>query len=289
MHPALINYALLIALGFIWGSSFILIKRGLVVFDPMQVAALRLLITSLFMLPFIVYGYRQLPKGKFKYIVISGIIGSGFPAFLFPLAQTQIDSSLAGILNSLTPVFTLLIGLLVFNIVVNRANIAGIVCGFAGAAVLILMRGSFQIEGEVFFAFWALMGSLCYGLNTNILKKYLQGVTPILIASGSMLCLGPPSAVYLFSTDFVQLMATDDYAWWSFLYVAIIGILGTGIALILFNRLLQRTNPLFASSGTYLIPAVAVFWGILDGEVFTLFHLTGIALIMSGIYLTRVR
>lgn len=265
-----------------------MIKRGLVVFDPMQVAAIRLLVTSLFLMPFIIFGYQKLPKGKFKYIVLSGVVGSALPAFFFPLAQTQIESSLAGILNSMTPIFTLLIGLFFFNLALNKTNVGGIIFGFAGAALLILTRGETSLQGDVLFALFALMGAICYGLNTNLLKTYLSNVPPTLIASGSFAFLGFPAAGYLATTDFLHVVDHDHF-WISFLAIAVIGIVGTGLAMVLFNILLQRTHPLFASSGTYLIPLVAVFWGFLDGEMIKWVHLIGIALILSGIYLTRKR
>lgn len=283
------NHLLLLILGFVWGSSFILMKRGLEVFPPDQIAALRMLISCITLLPVILYRLRRIPVRKMGFIVISGIVGSGIPAFLFPLAQTTLDSSIAGILNSLTPLFTLLLGITVFKFTVSKLNVLGVTIGFIGAFFLIISGEHNIWSARTGFAMMIVLASFCYAVNTNFIKTYLQGVSPLTIASGSFLLLGPLAAAYLTTTNFTQLMYDHQGAGEAFFYIAILAVVGTALALVVFNRILQNTQPLFASSVTYLIPLFAVFWGVVDGENLLPWHLVGMVLIFSGIYLTRNR
>jgi drug/metabolite transporter (DMT)-like permease len=283
------NIIILLLLSLVWGSSFILMKRGLEVYSPTQLAALRLLLASLALLPFSLTAIRKCSLFQKKVIVLCGIIGSAIPAFLFAFAQTKIDSAVAGILNALTPLFTLMIGFLFFSVRHSGKQSAGILTGLAGALVLILADSGNNFSLNLIYSLMVILATLLYATNVNILKTYLQSVSPVQIAALSFLFLGPPAAVYLLFTDFMQLTLTHEKAFTAFGSVFILGVAGTAYSLIVFNKLLQNTNAVFATTVTYLIPIVAVGWGYYDGEALMLSDLFGMILILSGVYLTRNR
>lgn len=281
------NIIILIALAIVWGSSFILMKKGLEVYSASQLASLRILLACIALLPFSLKALRQCTLYQKKIIVLTGILGSGIPAFLFAFAQTRIDSSVAGILNSLTPLFTLWIGILFFSTFSSVKQTIGIITGLAGALILIIFSSNNSFELNIFYSFLVILATVFYATNVNILKKYLQGVPPVHITSLSFLFIGPLAGIYLLFGDFLYLTMTHEKAFNAFGSIFILSVAGTAYALIFFNKLLQNTSAVFASTVTYLIPIVAVAWGILDGEVFQISDLLGMVLILSGIYLTR--
>lgn len=260
-------------------------KKSLVVYSYDQVASLRLFITFIVLIPFV---YPSLVKIKRKHIfplIIASLFGSGIPAFLFTLAQTNLDSSFVGILNSLTPLFTFLIGSYVFKFKLFRANIIGVIIGLAGALFLTVsnFRGNVELNS---YTYLVVCASIFYAISANVIKRYLYELDPIVITTFIFLCIGPISGIYVFTTNFVELYNSNDGVI-SFIYIVILSVLCTAIAGVVFNKLIKISSPIFATSVTYLIPVIAVFWGYLDGEDLLLKYFIGVALVFSGIYLVN--
>ena len=284
------NWLILLALGLVWGSSFILIKKALIVFSPNQVATMRLSISALAFLPFLLVNFRKVDWSKWKYLVIVGACGSTIPAFMFSTAQTQISSSITGILNSLTPLFTLTLGILIFGRKGNLMQFGAVVLGLIGAAMLILMGSPANaLSGNLWYSLLIIIATICYATSGNTVGSYLNDMPSLIISSVSFSIFGYPALVYLFTTDFTHRMQTDPFAWTALGYVAILAIFGTVVASVFFFMLVQWTNPLFSSMVTYLIPIIALAWGVIDGEMITIWHFIGMGLILSGIYLSKRR
>lgn len=280
-----LKWIYLFVLALIWGSSFILIKRGLIGLNPLQVGSLRIIFAALFL---IAIGFRSLPKiplHQWKYLALTALFGTFIPAFLFAIAQTQIDSSVSSILNSLTPLNTLIIGTLLFGLQFKRIQIIGVFIGFLGTTLLILNGAIHHPEQNYYYAILVLIATLCYATNVNLIKKYLSDLSPLSISTGNFTVMLFPALVILFSSGFFDTMYQIEVKNAVF-YVMILGIIGTGIANIIFFKLIQMSSPVFATSVTYLIPIVAFFWGMLDQEMLTLVQLVGALIILFGVYLT---
>jgi drug/metabolite transporter (DMT)-like permease len=283
-HPELISWSLLIFLSIIWGSSFILMKKGLIAFKPAEVAGIRILSASVFLFPVALRNIKKIKKKQWHYLFISGFFGSLIPAFLFPLAQTRIDSGITGILNALTPLFTILLGALFFQVRFNLRIVTGIVIGFLGSVILILANGFGDITKINLFALFIILATLFYGLNVNVIKYYLGDIKPLHIASISMLLIGPFAFLYLILfSDLGSILMHNRAGLLSLFYIILLGVMGTAIAMILFNKLIKITNTVFASSVTYLIPIIAVIWGIIDGETLRPEHYAGMTAIIIGV------
>jgi drug/metabolite transporter (DMT)-like permease len=282
-----IAWSILAGLALVWGSSFILIKRGLEVFSSQEVGALRLSITFLVLSPFAINRINKLKKEEWKYLVFLSI-GSALPAFLFAKAQTGIDSSLAGILNSLTPLFTMIIGLSFFSLKTKWFNIAGVLIGLAGAIGLISISGGRSFEFNFQYAIYIIIATICYATNVNLVKYKLKETDAFTITIFSFFITGLPVLLYLFIfTDFMRKMATEPSALEGLGYISILAVIGTGLALFAFNRLVKIASPLFASSVTYLIPIVAISWGAIDGEKMSFISYLWMAVILLGIFLVN--
>lgn len=281
---------ILFLLALVWGSSFILIKRSLDVYSPGEVGALRVMITWLFLLPFALKRFRNHSLKKWMLFLTVGTIGSLIPAFLFAAAQKGIDSSLAGILNSLTPLFTLLLGMAFFRTRPKWFNVAGVFIGLSGALGLVSVSGNGNFSFNMGFAILIIIAAICYAINVNTIKAFLQDVEPITITAMSFFTVGPIAAAYLFTgTSFMTTVGGNSEALKGLGYLAILSIGGTGLALMLFNTLIQLTSAVFASSVTYFIPVVAVMWGIADGEKFRAGFLIWICLVIAGVLLVNTR
>lgn len=275
----------LIFLSLIWGSSFILIKRGLVGLTPFQLGSLRMIFAATFLL---IVGFKSLKKIKqhqWKFIALTAMMGTFFPAYLFAIAQTQIDSSISAILNSLTPLGTLVLGALVFRLSFQRRQIFGVLIGLAGS-VLLVLSGAVNHPGQNYwFATLAIAGALCYAVNVNLIKKYLSDLTPLSITVGNFAVLLIPAFIVLCCSNFFEVAHLPNVKT-SMLFIGILAVAGTCVANVVYFKLIQISSPIFASSVTYMLPLVACFWGILDGESLTLVQGLGAFIVLVGVYLS---
>jgi drug/metabolite transporter (DMT)-like permease len=280
-----LKWIYLFVLALIWGSSFILIKRGLVGLSPLQVGSLRIIFAALFLL---VIGFRNLPKipnHQWKFLALTALFGTFIPAFLFAIAQTQIDSSVSSVLNALTPLNTLVIGAMLFGLQFRRIQIIGVIIGFLGTSLLILNGAMHHPNQNYYYAILLLIATLSYATNVNLIKKYLSDLSPLSISVGNFTVMLLPATLILLSSGFIDVIH-DVKVQNSILYIMILGIIGTGIANIIFFRLIQTATPIVATSVTYLIPVVAFFWGLLDHEYLTVVQLIGASIVLIGVYLT---
>jgi drug/metabolite transporter (DMT)-like permease len=279
---------MLFVLVLIWGSSFIMIKRGLEVYSSLEVGAIRIFVSFLVLSPFAVQRLSKIPKEKLRYVFIIGLIGTGFPAFLFARAQTHIDSSLAGILNSLTPLFTMLAGFLFFSQKLHRINVTGVLTGLVGAVGLIYATSDGAFELNFSFAIYAILATVLYAIQSNMIKYYLNDTDPVSIASVGFFFIGFPAGIYLFAfTDFAENLISHENGISAFLHIVFLGIFGSAIAIIIFNKLVQITTAVFASSVTYFVPVIALVWGIFDGEKFPVPAFVFSAVIIAGVFMVN--
>ncbi len=286
--PVLLDWLVLMALMLVWGSSFILIKKGLVGFDNLQVGALRVSISFLVLLPLALQRLKKIKKHNFHLFVIAGLLGNAIPAFLFAKAQTGMDSYMAGTLNSLTPLFTLIFGVWFFGRRTVLLNVTGVLVGFAGAAGLLYIAGEGSLQLNIRPASFVVLATICYALQMNFIKNYLTGYDPITIAALAFMFIGVPSIIFLgFGTDFFYRIENIEDSWESLAYIAILSVFGTAIAIIANFWLIKRTSALFASSVTYLMPVISIAWGVIDGEPFLLGYFWWIAIILAGVYMAN--
>ncbi|WP_179344474.1 DMT family transporter [Winogradskyella ursingii] len=283
-----IKWVYLLILSAIWGSSFILIKKGLLGLSAYQLGALRTIITGFILLAFGYHKLKTIPKPAWKWIAISGFLGSFFPAFLFAIAETEIDSVVASILNSLVPLNTILLGFAVFKIASTKKQILGVIIGFVGTAILILEGSELNPKQNYLFAGYVIVATIMYAANTNIIKRYLQDVKPLAIAAGNYLFIIVPATIVLLFSDFFNATTFENpLLLESLLYVTILSVFGTALAKIYFFRLVQISTPVFASSVTYLMPVIALAWGLLDNETFSIIQALAALLILAGVYLAN--
>ena len=285
--PTIKNYFTLLILTLVWGTSFILIKKGLVSFSGLQVGALRVGIAFLVLIPLALRAIRRIPKKYLWYILAIGIFSSFIPSFLIPIGQINTDSSTAGILISLTPLTTYLWGIGLFQQKASKRRSLGVLIGLMGASSLIVDPSS--ALGFNASALWILLSTILYGISGNIVHKYLDNVNATDITSVSFAMIGVPAIAYLFMTDFLQIMHFHEQAWYSLGAIAILAIVGTALALLLFWRLVQQTDPVFSSTTTYLIPIVAILWGLVDGEKILYYQYFGFGLILLSVFLVQKR
>jgi drug/metabolite transporter (DMT)-like permease len=282
---------LLLLLASIWGTSFILMKKGLAVFSPLELGAARVSVAALLLLPFALQHVQRVQRGRIKWLLLSGIVGTLLPAFLFAYAETKLASGLAGVLNALTAVFTLVVGALFFGQRLTGLRVLGIGLGLAGTMVLMLLGGSGGDatptgEGNAWYGLYIVVATIGYGFSVNVIKNHLQSIQPVAVTSLLLLFIGGPALAFLLlGTDFLHKLATVPGAWTAFGYIALLATMSTAIAMVLFNKLIHQSTALFASSNTYLIPVVALGWGLLDGEVINVWHLLGMAIILLSVFI----
>jgi len=278
-----LKWIILIVLSLIWGSSFILMKRGLEAFSSEQVAALRMGFAYIFLLPFLFKYYNINLKKYWKGIIGMGVFGNLIPAFLFTKAETGISSSLAGMLNALTPLFTIMVGWIAFRHKSNIFQVLGILIGLGGAMLLLYYGKTDAESSNMKFALMVVAATFCYAISVNMIRKFLHDMSSTRATVWAFMFTGPVSLIYLFSTDFFEVLNTHPQAVSSIGYIAILGIVGSALSVIAFNELIKMSNPLFASTTTYLIPVVAVFWGVMDGESVTWVQVLAIGIILAAI------
>jgi drug/metabolite transporter (DMT)-like permease len=282
------KWIFLFLLAFIWGSSFILIKKGLVGFTPLQLGSLRIIITALLLFLVGFKSLKNLPKNTLKWIVISGFLGTFFPAFLFAYAETEIDSAIASILNSIVPINTIVFGFLAFKMHSSKRQVLGVLIGFAGTFLLITNGASINPNQNYWYAFLVIIATVMYAFSINIIKRHLQNVSPIAIAVGNFAIIIIPAFIVLIFSGFFtsQVIQGPDFTM-SLFYIFLLSLFGTAIAKVLFNNLVQISTPIFASSVAYIMPIIAVSWGFLDGESFGFWQGVATVIILLGVYLAN--
>ena len=294
----LLAIILLAILSVIWGSSFLLMKLSLEAFTPLEIAALRLAIAGLILSPFLVKYVREVPRKQLILLVAIGLFGSGLPAFLFPMAEQVVPTSVAGVLNAMTPIFTIVIAAIFFSTRFPLLKVFGIFVGLGGTLLLMSAGGMDLKAGEeistwtyVQFCSYIVLATIFYAFSVNISKTYFQDLNPIGITAISLGSMATPAIIYLLTNaNFTETMQTHPQAWESFLWVALLGAIGTAFALILFYRLLQISNLIIASSVTYTIPIVAVLWGVFYlHEPLNWQHYLGMAVILAGVWVVNMK
>jgi drug/metabolite transporter (DMT)-like permease len=273
-------------LSLVWGTSFILMKKGLRSYDHMQVAAFRIFFSFIFLLPFIIKHIRVISRDNIRSLLIVGLVGFAIPAVLFTKAQTRIDSSLAGILNSLTPLFTLIVGVSIYRSSTKWINIIGLLIGLVGATGLIWKGDLDVLKGFNLFALLVVAATICYGINVNEVKYKLAGMSSVQITSLAFLFTGPLAGIYLLFSDFSQVPQTPDYLL-NLVYIALLALFSSVIAVLVFNQLIKFTTPLLAASVTYIIPFFAILWGIADGEQLKIMQFAWMGVILLGVYMVN--
>ena len=282
------KWVYLIILSIIWGSSYILIKKSLIGLTPVQLGSLRVVFTTFILLIVGFSSLKKIPLEKWKWIFATGYIGSFFPSFFFAFAQTEIDSGVAAILNSLTPLATFIIGVVFYKFIIDSKQIIGVIIGLIGSIFLIYEGSNINPDQNLMFVGFIIIASICYATSVNMLKVHLQHVPAISIALGNFLCILPPAIVILFNSGFMSLdIANNQEVQDSLFYIIILSIFGSAFAKILFNKFIQIASPVFASSVTYTLPVVAVMWGFVDGETISIKQFFATSIILVGVFLAN--
>ncbi len=285
MNLAIRKWGTLIILSIIWGSSYILIKKGLTGLTPIQLGSLRVIVTTILIAPIGYQKIKKIPKEKLKWVAFSAFVGSFLPAYLFAFAETEISSSVTAVMVSLTPLFTLLISVIIFGEELLRKQVLGVIVGFLGIIVLInneLLESSFSL----LYVMFVIIAAFCYAVNANVLKYKLPNIPALGIVFMSFLFMFIPAFIILFFSDFpFSDFASNPLIIESIIYIIILALFGTAIAKVLYIKLLAISTPVFSVSTTYLMPIIAIFWGLLDGESFQPIQFIGTLIILMGVYL----
>ena len=280
------KWGLLIVLSIIWGSSFILIKKGLDQLSPIHLGSLRIIFTSLVIFFFSYKSLITIKKEKWKWIIITAYVGTFFPVYLVGFGQTELDSGLASILTTLTPISTLVVGIFFFNLFFTKKQIIGLSIGLIGT-FLLLYEGSLNSETNIFFAIFIVITTIGYGASVNLIKTHLTEIPPAAVTAGIFLSILPPAVLILIFSDFSSLNFSNNQVISSVLYILVLAIFSSAIAQTLFNVFVKIASPLFASSVTYTMPVVAILWAVLDGEELTLIQYFASVIILFGVYLVN--
>ena len=282
------KWTYLLILSLIWGSSFILIKKALIGFTPLQLGSLRIIVTGLMLFVVGFKSLKKLTKTNYKWIAVSGLLGTFFPAFLFAYAETEIDSAIASILNSIVPIITIVFGMLLFKIFSSRKQIIGVIIGFIGTVLLITNGASVNPDQNYWYAFLVIIATFMYAMNINIIKRHLQNVPALAIAVGNFAVIIIPAFIVLLFSGFFnsEVLQGPDFSM-SIVYIVLLSLFGTAIAKVLFNKLVQISTPVFASSVTYIMPIISVTWGLMDGESFSIWQALATGIILIGVYLAN--
>ncbi len=282
------KWTYLLILSLIWGTSYILIKKSLEGFTPVQLGAVRIVLATSFLFLVGFRSMRNITKDQWKWVFFSALAGSFFPIFLYAFAQSEIDSGIASILNSLVPLFTIIVGFFAFRILFTGRQLAGVLVGLLGAGLLIFLGNDVNPDQNYWYAGLVVLATICYGINANIIKSKLQDVSPMAIAVGNFAIMLPAAIVILFISGALKKDVVQGPNFLSSLgYLVILCILGTVVAKVMFNKLIQISSPVFSVSVTYLIPIVGVLWGLADDEIFTLKQLMASGIILLGVYLVN--
>jgi drug/metabolite transporter (DMT)-like permease len=281
------SFFILLVLSLVWGSSFILIKKALIAFDPFELACMRISISAIAFAPILYLQRKKIPWKDWKLFMAVGLTGSGIPAFMYFIAQTSINSTVSGLLNSLTPIWTLIIGIIIFRNKNDTSKTIGVIIGFLGAALLLLFGKSEGENTNLWFGLFVVLGTLCYGISGNMVKHYFQNVKSIIISATSFCLIGPPAIAYLVYKGTLVHIEWNETQIYSFGAILILSLVGTVLATIIFYKLIQDTNAVFGSSVAYIMPLVAMAWGFVDGEPIGLVVILSMVLILTGVYLIK--
>ncbi len=282
------KWVYLTILSLIWGSSFILIKKSLIGLSAYQLGSIRIIFAALFLFIIGFKSLKTIPKKKYKAIVVSAFLGSFIPVYCFALAETEIDSAIVSILNSLTPLNTLIFGFFLYKMLFTKQQLIGVIVGLSGTLLLIISGANLNPEQNYWFSIFVIIASVCYAFNVNIIKTQLQNVSPMAIATGNFMVIVIPAIIILiytgfFNIQFIFLPKTQT----AIGYIIILSILGTGVSKVMFNKLVHISSPIFATSVTYTIPIVALFWGVLDGEKINTLQIIASLVILFGVFLAN--
>ena len=287
MNPEKEKWVLLVLLSVIWGSSFILIKKSLEHFNPYEVGALRVLIAGIILLPLALLNIRKFPKKHFKWLILAALTGNFIPMFLFPIAETEVSSSIAGIINSMMPIFVIIVGALLWKFQTTKRQVIGVIISFTGACILAFSGGEGG-EFKLIPILLLLLATLFYAISTTTVKSKLSDVpAKILSAFVFSFVLILPSLIALVFAGFFNNFEVNSGFWEGLGFVSLLSIFGTGLAMMLNYKLLSVSTPLFASTVTLLMPVVAIIWGLLDGEKLTLMQGFGGVIILAGLIFLR--
>ena len=297
MDTQKLKWIYLFILSLIWGSSFILIKKGLVGLTDYQLGSLRIVLTSIVLFGIGFKSLRQIKRRHWVWLAVSGYVSSFFPPFLFAMAQNHIDSGVTSILNSIVPLNTIIVGALLFAIGVTRRQVWGVIIGLIGTMMLIYAGFTFGTKSEMssvadgnyWYSALIVIATIGYALNVNIIKKYLNDISALAVTTANFVFIFVPALVVLYMTGFFTDIFESEKMQIASGYIVLLALVGTALAKVLFNKLVQIASPVFASSVTYTMPIVAVLWGVLDGEAFHITQVVASLIILFGVYLSNKR
>ena len=276
-------------LSLIWGSSFILIKKGLVGLNSVQLASLRMIFAASVIYVYSYNSIKKIPKKSWKWIVITAYLGTFFPVYLISYGQTEIESGLASIITTVTPINTLIIGIIFFSLTFSIKQLLGLFIGLVGAVLLLYEASETNLNSDIYFSFFIYLTTVGYAASVNLIKKYLTNIPPEAVTAGIFLSISPPAIIVLYFSDFTDLNFQDPLILKSIFFVLVLGVFGSAIAQTLFNKFVKISSPIFASAVTYTMPVVAIFWALIDGEILSIMQFFATAIILIGVYLVNKR
>ena len=276
-------------LSLIWGSSFILIKKGLVGLNSVQLASLRMIFAATVIYIYSYNSIKKIPKKSWKWIVITAYLGTFFPVYLISYGQTEIESGLASIITTVTPINTLIIGIIFFSLTFSIKQLLGLFIGLVGAVLLLYEASETNLNSNIYFSFFIYLTTVGYAASVNLIKKYLTNIPPEAVTAGIFLSISPPAIIVLYFSDFTDLNFQDPLILKSIFFVLVLGVFGSAIAQTLFNKFVKISSPIFASAVTYTMPVVAIFWALIDGEILSIMQFFATAIILIGVYLVNKR
>ena len=279
----------LVILSLIWGSSFILIKKGLVGLNSVQLASLRMIFAASVIYVYSYNSIKKIPKKSWKWIVITAYLGTFFPVYLISYGQTEIESGLASIITTVTPINTLIIGIMFFSLTFSIKQLLGLFIGLVGAVLLLYEASETNLNSNIYFSFFIYLTTVGYAASVNLIKKYLTNIPPEAVTAGIFLSISPPAIIVLYFSDFTDLNFQDPLILKSIFFVLVLGVFGSAIAQTLFNKFVKISSPIFASAVTYTMPVVAIFWALIDGEILSIMQFFATAIILIGVYLVNKR
>ena len=279
----------LLILSLIWGSSFILIKKSLIGLGPFQVASLRMLFASVIIFIYSYKSLKSIPKKSWKWIIITAYVGTFFPVYCISLGQTEIESGLASIITTITPINTLIIGVIFFSLTFTKKQIIGLVIGLVGVILLLYEGSEINLNSNIYYSFFIFMTTVGYAASVNLIKTYLTKIPPEAVTAGIFITISPFALLVLLFTDFTSLNIEDSTVLNSIFFVFILALFGSAIAQTLFNKFVKLASPIFASAVTYTMPIVAIFWALIDGEVISMMQFFATAVILIGVFLVNKR